>query len=244
MDLHPGEEIVFDGHPSWRAVLVFYVTGIALVAVAAAIAALVSGAVLAVPVGAVGLALVVLVGLVKRKATRYVITSERLHIRHGILSKRTQETRIQRVQNVNTEQSFFARIMRVGTVDFDTAGTDDSEFSSSASRIPRRSSAPSTARSGRRRPRRGLRSRRPTRSSAAPRSDQPVADLVLDALALGGEDGDRLAGALGGGDLAVQAVLVELEALDLERGRVGGKVARADHQLGDEVRQFVGVGRQ
>ena len=57
-----------------------------------------------------------------------MITSERLHIRHGILSKRTQETRIQRVQNVNTEQSFFARIMQVGTVDFDTAGTDDSEF--------------------------------------------------------------------------------------------------------------------
>jgi uncharacterized membrane protein YdbT with pleckstrin-like domain len=128
MDLHPGEEIVFDGHPSWRAVLVFYVGGVALVAVAAAIAALVSGAGLAIAVGAVALALVILVGLIKRKATRYVITSERLHIRHGILAKRTQETRVQRVQNVNTEQSLFERIMQVGTVDFDTAGTDDSEF--------------------------------------------------------------------------------------------------------------------
>jgi uncharacterized membrane protein YdbT with pleckstrin-like domain len=128
MDLHPGEEIVFDGHPSWRSVLLFYLAGIALVAVAAAIGALISGAVLAIPLGAVVLALVILVGLIKRKATRYVITSERLHIRHGILSKRTQETRIQRVQNVNTEQSFFERLLQVGTVDFDTAGTDDSEF--------------------------------------------------------------------------------------------------------------------
>jgi uncharacterized membrane protein YdbT with pleckstrin-like domain len=128
MDLHPGEELVFEGHPSWRAVLVFYVSGIALVAVAAVIGALVSGAALAIVLGVVVLALVILVGLIKRKATRYVITSERLHIRHGILSKRTQETRVQRVQNVNTEQSFFERIMRVGTVDFDTAGTDDSEF--------------------------------------------------------------------------------------------------------------------
>ena len=128
MDLHPGEEIVFDGHPSWRSVLVFYVAGIALVAVAAAIGALISGAGLAIPLGAVVLALVILVGLIKRKATRYVITSERLHIRHGILSKRTQETRIQRVQNVNTEQSLFERLLQVGTVDFDTAGTDDSEF--------------------------------------------------------------------------------------------------------------------
>jgi uncharacterized membrane protein YdbT with pleckstrin-like domain len=128
MDLHPGEEIVFDGHPSWRAVLSFYIAGVAIVAVAAAIGALVSGAAVAIVVGAVVLALVVLAGLIKRQATRYVITSERLHIRHGILSKRTQETRIQRVQNVNTEQSFLERILQVGTVDFDTAGTDDSEF--------------------------------------------------------------------------------------------------------------------
>jgi uncharacterized membrane protein YdbT with pleckstrin-like domain len=128
VDLHPGEEMVFEGHPSWRAVLTFYVSGIAIVAVAAAIGALISGAALAILLGAVVLALVILVGLVKRQATRYVITSERLHIRHGIFAKRTQETRVQRVQNVNTEQSFFERLMQVGTVDFDTAGTDDSEF--------------------------------------------------------------------------------------------------------------------
>ena len=128
MDLHPGEEIVFEGHPSWRAVLQFYVIGIVLVAVAAAIGALISGAAIAVLAGVVVLALVVLVGLVKRMSTRYVITTERLHIRRGILSKATQETRIQRVQNVNTEQSLFARLMQVGTVDFDTAGSDDSEF--------------------------------------------------------------------------------------------------------------------
>jgi uncharacterized membrane protein YdbT with pleckstrin-like domain len=128
VDLHPGEELVFEGHPSWRAVLSFYVGGLAIVAVAAVIGALVSGATLAILLGGVVLALVIVVGLVKRQATRYVITSERLHIRHGILAKRTQETRVQRVQNVNTEQSFFQRILQVGTVDFDTAGTDDSEF--------------------------------------------------------------------------------------------------------------------
>jgi uncharacterized membrane protein YdbT with pleckstrin-like domain len=128
MDLHPGEDMVFDGHPSWRAVLSFYITGVIIVAVIVVIAALVSGAVLAIVLGAVALAVMVLAGLIKRQATRYVITSERLHIRHGILSKKTQETRIQRVQNVNTDQSFIQRLLQVGTVDFDTAGTDDSEF--------------------------------------------------------------------------------------------------------------------
>ena len=128
MDLHPGEQIVFEGHPSWRSVLLFYLAGVALVAVAVAIGAIASGTGVAILGGGVVLALVVLVGFVKRIATRYVITTERLHIRRGILSKATQETRIQRVQNVNTDQSFFERVMQVGTVDFDTAGSDDSEF--------------------------------------------------------------------------------------------------------------------
>src|SRR5215212_6226462 len=101
MDLHPGEQIVFEGHPSWRSVLGFYVAGVALVGAAAAIGALASGTAISVLAGAVVLGLVVLVGLLKRMATRYVITTERLHIRRGILSRRTQETRIQRGQNVN-----------------------------------------------------------------------------------------------------------------------------------------------
>jgi uncharacterized membrane protein YdbT with pleckstrin-like domain len=128
MDLHPGEAILFEGHPSWRSVLLFYVGGVALAAAAAAIGALASGTGVAIVAGLVVLALMLLVGFVKRMATRYVITTERLHIRRGILSKATQETRIQRVQNVNTDQSFFERILQVGTVDFDTAGSDDSEF--------------------------------------------------------------------------------------------------------------------
>jgi uncharacterized membrane protein YdbT with pleckstrin-like domain len=76
----------------------------------------------------VGLALVVLIGFVRRIATVYTITNQRLRIKRGILSKRVQQTRIDRVQNVNTDQSVLDRLLRVGTVDFDTAGTDDSDF--------------------------------------------------------------------------------------------------------------------
>ena len=128
MDLHPGEEIVFNGHPSWRSVLQFYVGGLMLVASPTRGRGARAGTAVAILAGVVVLGLMMLAGLIKRAATRYVITSERLHIRRGILAKRTQETRIQRVQNVNTDQSLFERIMQVGTVDFDTAGTDDSEF--------------------------------------------------------------------------------------------------------------------
>lgn len=128
MDLHPGEQIVFEGHPSWRGLLSFYIGGVVGALVVAFIVALVATVFLAVVVGAVLIALVLLFGLIKRSAIDYTISTQRLYIRTGILSKRVQQTRIDRVQNVNTSQSLRQRLLRVGTVDFDTAGNDDSDF--------------------------------------------------------------------------------------------------------------------
>jgi uncharacterized membrane protein YdbT with pleckstrin-like domain len=128
MELHPGEIIVFEGHPSWRAVLAFYISGFIGSLLIAVIVALAASTGLGVIVGVVLIALVVLVGIIKRWATDYMVSNQRLYIRRGILSKRVQQTRVDRIQNVNTNQSIRERILRVGTVDFDTAGTDDSDF--------------------------------------------------------------------------------------------------------------------
>jgi uncharacterized membrane protein YdbT with pleckstrin-like domain len=128
MDLHPGETIVFDGHPSWRGVLSFYLKGLAIAVVIGAILLLATSTAMGVLAFVVVMALVIVVGLLIRMATDYTITTERLHIRTGILAKHVQQTSIDRVQNVNTEQSLLDRVLRVGKVDFDTAGTDDSDF--------------------------------------------------------------------------------------------------------------------
>lgn len=128
MDLHPGEQVVFEGHPSWRALLSLYIGGVAACVAVGVIVGLVSGFVLGAVVAAVLVALLLAFGLVKRMSTTYLVSTQRLYIRRGLLSKRVQQTRIDRVQNVNTEQSLRERILRVGTVDFDTAGSDDSEF--------------------------------------------------------------------------------------------------------------------
>jgi uncharacterized membrane protein YdbT with pleckstrin-like domain len=90
--------------------------------------ALVIGTGVGVVAGVVLVAAVLVAGFVRRMATVYVVTSQRLHIRRGILARRAQQTRIHRVQNVNIAQTVVDRIVRVGTVDFDTTGTDDSEF--------------------------------------------------------------------------------------------------------------------
>ncbi|HWK29373.1 MAG TPA: PH domain-containing protein [Solirubrobacter sp.] len=128
IELHPGEEIVFEGHPSWRGLLSFYIGGVGGAVVIAVLLVLFASTVVGILVGVVLIAAVLLFGFVKRMATDYTITTQRLYIRRGILSKHVQQTRIDRVQNVNTSQSLRERVLRVGTVDFDTAGSDDSDF--------------------------------------------------------------------------------------------------------------------
>jgi uncharacterized membrane protein YdbT with pleckstrin-like domain len=128
MELHPGEQIVFEGRPVWRSTLAFYITGLLGAVVIGVLVALIVSTAVGVVVWLVLFALVVLVGFIRRISTSYAITNQRLRIQRGLLSKHVQQTRIERVQNVNTSQSFVERVLRVGTVDFDTAGTDDSDF--------------------------------------------------------------------------------------------------------------------
>jgi uncharacterized membrane protein YdbT with pleckstrin-like domain len=128
MELHPGEDVVYEGHPTWRALLAFYLWGLVVAAVIGLVVALALSVPAGVAAAVVVEALVVIVGFLRRIGTTYMVSNQRLYIRRGILSKRVQQTRIDRVQNVNTDQSILERILRFGTVDFDTAGTDGSDF--------------------------------------------------------------------------------------------------------------------
>jgi uncharacterized membrane protein YdbT with pleckstrin-like domain len=126
MDLQPDERVLYSGHPSWRGVLSFYARGMIFVVIAGLLGAVLGSSWL-IPAVVVFL-LVVLAGWVVRLATTYVISDHRLYIRRGLLARHVQQTRLERVQNVNTNQTVVDRLLRVGTVNFDTAGTDDSDF--------------------------------------------------------------------------------------------------------------------
>jgi uncharacterized membrane protein YdbT with pleckstrin-like domain len=120
---------MFQGHPSWRAIIGFYVKGLLLVIAICVVVRLISDdAGLVALVALVGVAVVVLAGLIKRITVHYTITTRRLHIKRGIISREIQETRLERVQNVNYEQSVLQRMLQVGDVDFDTAAGDDYNF--------------------------------------------------------------------------------------------------------------------
>jgi len=121
----PGEQIIFQGHPSWRSILAFYLKGLLIGIIVALIAKLLGEGFLTVFIivlAALGIS--VLVGFIKRMATVYTITNRRLNIKRGIFARDIQETRLERVQNVNFSQTVFQRLLRVGDVDFDTAASD------------------------------------------------------------------------------------------------------------------------
>jgi uncharacterized membrane protein YdbT with pleckstrin-like domain len=128
MELNPGEAVIFEGRPSWRSILGFYVLGLLAVAAAFAIGLLAADAGIGAAAGGAVLLIVLVWGYLKRFATRYAITNRRLHIRRGILSRNIEETRLDRVQDVRVKQGLGQRLLGVGTVDFGTSAESGAGF--------------------------------------------------------------------------------------------------------------------
>ena len=129
MEMRAGERELYEGRPSWRALISFYAAGIGLAVVVLVVLGLLADEWdVAIVIAAIIAGLTLVIGYLRRVSTKYLITTQRLRISRGIVSKKVQETRLERVQNVNYEQGVLDRLLGVGTVDFDTAGTDDAEF--------------------------------------------------------------------------------------------------------------------
>ena len=130
------EQVLFHGHPSWRSMIAFHLKGL-LAAIGAGvlaglISAAVSGTVSVLWVVIVVLAVfayVIIRGLISRRRTTYTITTQRLTVQVGLMSRELHQTRLDRVQNVGSRQSMLQRLLGVGTVDFDTAGGEAFDFS-------------------------------------------------------------------------------------------------------------------
>jgi uncharacterized membrane protein YdbT with pleckstrin-like domain len=128
MEMMGNESMIWEGHPTWRAMLSFHVKWFAITLVAFGLLLLVRtiGVDLSYPVIVVvliaGIGVTILSGWLQRFFTQYTITTKRLTIRSGILSKTESSTNVDRIQNITVKQSPVDRIMKVGSIDFDTAG--------------------------------------------------------------------------------------------------------------------------
>ena len=137
MELIAGENILFRGRPSWKSSIGFFLKWGFLALVPAIVAIVLSSfdTETGLPIWQWVLISVLLLGMViardaiRRATARYTVTTERIHIRRGLLSRSEQATTLERVQNVTTDQSLLERMLNIGDIDFDTAGTSESNDS-------------------------------------------------------------------------------------------------------------------
>ena len=133
MEMMGNETVIWEGHPTWRATLSFHVRGILITLVLFLLIVLVKwlgvdvSAAIPAAVLVIGVGLTILAGWIHRFFTQYTITTKRLNIRSGILSKTESSTNVDRIQNIRVQQSPVDRIMKVGSIGFDTAGDESSD---------------------------------------------------------------------------------------------------------------------
>ncbi len=133
MQLLEGEQVLWQGRPSWRANVSHFVVWVPIALLPAIITAILSandqdtGLSVStwIVISIILLIIVVAVDALRRYATYFVVTTERLRVRKGLLARREQTARFDRIQNVSITQSLMDRLFRVGAVSFDTAGTDE-----------------------------------------------------------------------------------------------------------------------
>lgn len=128
MDLNDDEHQIFSTSPSWRSQFGKHVVIVVGAILIGAILVLAVSTGVGLAVGIVGALLAVGVLWAERSRTTYLVTNQRIQVREGFLSKEVQQTRLDRIQNVTLDQSVADRLLRIGTVDYDTAGDDGSRF--------------------------------------------------------------------------------------------------------------------
>ncbi|MGH9212967.1 MAG: PH domain-containing protein [Acidimicrobiales bacterium] len=122
--LNEGEEIVLDLHPHWW---FFFGPLISLIG-ALLLGVVVLGAdlhsAIQAPVGVLVLGCLIWFGsrYAKWVTTNFVVTTDRLIYRHGVLAKRGIEIPLERVNTVFFAQSIFERILRAGDLVIESAG--------------------------------------------------------------------------------------------------------------------------
>lgn len=128
--LNDGEEISLDIHPHWwffaKSVAALMLTGVLFLW---AFAALGDGGwqdALTLVLGVLALASLVWVGIrwLMWRTTHFVITSDRVIARSGVLAKRGIEIPLERVNNISFAQSIFERVIKAGDLLIESGGED------------------------------------------------------------------------------------------------------------------------
>ena len=124
-----GENLIWQGRPTWKWSVSFMVKW-GLVGLIPLIVGIVVNRVADVSIAlffaatVIFIAAVVVLAWIKRLDSHYTVTSRRVIVRRGIANRNERSASIDRIQNVNTKQGFYGRILNFGDIEFDTAGSD------------------------------------------------------------------------------------------------------------------------
>lgn len=120
--LNEGEEVVLYRHPHWT----FIASGFVLLGVAVAVAAVIS--ILLPEFFWVGL-IIVLFGLLgaggrylRWRTTEFVVSTDRIIVRQGVLAKYAIEIPLDKVMNISYRQSLYERLLGTGDLVVESAG--------------------------------------------------------------------------------------------------------------------------
>jgi uncharacterized membrane protein YdbT with pleckstrin-like domain len=125
--LNSDESVALDLHPHWwffaESATSFVVSGVLWLFVFGQDKA---KSYLTYPIGVIALGALVwlLVRYLKWRTTYFVITSDRLIYRHGVVAKAGIEIPLERVNNVNFKQSIFERLIGAGDLLIESGGED------------------------------------------------------------------------------------------------------------------------
>ncbi|WP_435078267.1 PH domain-containing protein [Halococcus sp. AFM35] len=124
--LTDGEEVLWQGHPSLRLITPSVVVGLVLALGGLALTVVLTDPpvrwlpLLGVPLGIA----VVAWAYVSVVSTRYVLTTEEVYRKNGIINQSVAQIRLDRVQNTTFSQSLTQRLFAYGDITIYTAGSD------------------------------------------------------------------------------------------------------------------------
>jgi uncharacterized membrane protein YdbT with pleckstrin-like domain len=134
--LVPGEQVVMHRHPHWKMLVLPVLVLLLVVGIGSYLAALVSTQSWApfawIALAVVGLVLVVwltVVPVVRWRTTHFVITSRRVLVREGVLSRQGLDIPMSRINSVQFRRTVLERLLGCGTLIVESASDDPLEFS-------------------------------------------------------------------------------------------------------------------
>ncbi|MGH3910728.1 MAG: PH domain-containing protein [Pseudonocardiaceae bacterium] len=133
--LRDDERVMIHKHPHWKMLVLPVLAFLLIVALCAYLAALVAGQsweliawIVLVGFGAIGAIWLTLVPLLRWRTTHFVLTTRRVLVREGVLSRSGIDIPIHRINSVQFRHTLIERILGCGTLSIESASDEPLEF--------------------------------------------------------------------------------------------------------------------